>query len=101
MKEYEIYLPLTLNNGDSVPVEIVNSTKSKLIDFFGGLTDMRHRNEGIWKIGAVTYRDEILILRVLAAKSESEVFLKNLKEELKAKLAQNEILIVEKDVRIV
>ena len=50
-------------------------------------------------MSGVTYRDEIVIYRVLAAKSRiPRRFLSQLKEELKREFKQEEILIVERDV---
>jgi hypothetical protein len=50
-------------------------------------------------MGDVTYCDEIVIYRVLAPKPRAaRRFLSRLKEELKAGLNQEEILIVERDV---
>ena len=45
------------------------------------------------------YRDEIVIYRVLASDSRrARRFLRSLKEQLKSEFAQEEILIVERDV---
>jgi len=49
--------------------------------------------------GDVTYRDEIVIYRVLTTNSSrARRFLAKLKEQLKTDFAQEEILIVERDV---
>jgi hypothetical protein len=50
-------------------------------------------------MGDVTYRDEIVIYRVIATKSRAaRRFLASLKEDLKKSFRQEEILIVERDV---
>ncbi|HMC12681.1 MAG TPA: hypothetical protein VKH44_15380 [Pirellulaceae bacterium] len=50
-------------------------------------------------MGDVTYRDEIVIYRVIAAKPRAaRRFLAELKEHLKTAFRQEEILIVERDV---
>jgi hypothetical protein len=50
-------------------------------------------------MGDVTYRDEIVIYRVLASKPRAaRRFLTRLKEDLMRKLRQEEILIVERAV---
>ena len=47
----------------------------------------------------VTYRDEIVIYRVIGASGgKSRQFLEDLKERLKADFEQEEILIVQRDV---
>ena len=73
--------------------------RAKLLDEFDGLTYFPQPNEGFWKMGGVTYRDEIVIYRVLASDvSAARDFLSTLKEELKQEFQQEEILIVERDV---
>lgn len=50
-------------------------------------------------MGSVTFRDQIVIFRVLTAKVRlARRFFATLKQELKKELEQEEILIVEKDV---
>jgi hypothetical protein len=50
-------------------------------------------------VAGVTYRDAIVIYRVLTADAqEARRFLSALKERLKAELQQEDILIVERDV---
>lgn len=61
MKEYEIYVPLTHNNGSAVDPEILLQLRERLLEEFGGLTFFPQRNEGFWTFGGVTYRDEIVI----------------------------------------
>jgi len=70
-----------------------------LLKYFGGLTYFPQPNEGFWQMGEITYRDEIVIYRVLSSKVRAaRRFLTQLKEELKIDLEQEEILIVERDV---
>jgi hypothetical protein len=50
-------------------------------------------------MAGVTYRDEIVIYRVItSSEQEARRFLSALKERLKEELQQEEILIVERDV---
>ena len=70
-----------------------------MLEYFDGLTFFPQPNEGFWKLGEVTYRDEIVIYRVLSAKARTaRKFFAELKEDLKRDLRQEEILIVERDV---
>jgi hypothetical protein len=63
------------------------------------LTFFPQPNQGFWKMGDVTYRDEIVIYRVLASKPRTaRRFLVRLKQDLKRDLRQEEILIVERTV---
>ena len=56
-------------------------------------------NEGSWTVAGVTYRDAIVIYRVLTSDAqEARRFLSALKERLKEQLQQEEILIVEREV---
>ncbi len=50
-------------------------------------------------MGEVTFRDQIVIFRVLSSNvRDARRFFRTLKVELKTKLEQEEILVVEKDV---
>ena len=60
MKEYEVYVPLTHNDGAPVDPKILVRLRDRLLEQFGGLTFFPQRNEGFWTFGGVTYRDEIV-----------------------------------------
>ena len=48
-------------------------------------------NQGLWKYGGVTYRDEIVVYRVIAGRvREARRFFRQLKDELKDDLRQEE-----------
>lgn len=101
MKEYELFVPLTHNDGSPVDPQILVELRERLLERFGGLTFFPQRNEGFWTFGGVTYRDEIVVYRVLTAHTRSaRKFFRNLKEKLKRDLDQEEILIVEKDAEV-
>ncbi len=102
MKEYDVYVPLNYNDGTPVEIQKIFSIQEQLLKTFGGLTYFPQRNEGFWRVGEVTYRDEIVIFRVISAEEETaRVYFRTLKEKLKRELAQEEILIVEKEARII
>lgn len=99
MKEYDIFLPLRYNDGKPVELIKFRDLRERLLSQYEGLTYFPQANQGFWKLGDVTYRDEIVIFRVLASDSRrARRFLRNLKEQLKAEFVQEEILIVERDV---
>ncbi len=99
-REYDLYLPLRYNDGRPVEQAKVDALKQRLTERFGGLTFFPQKSEGTWKIGSVTFRDEMVILRVLADDGASaRDFFMSLKEELKTDLQQEDILIVERKVR--
>jgi hypothetical protein len=98
VKEYDIYVPLTYNDGQPIESRKLVRLRERLLAQFGGLTFFPQQNDGFWTFGGVTYRDEIVIFRVFASKAAAaRRFLLKLKQELKKDLQQEEILIVEKD----
>ena len=100
MKEYDIFVPLYFNDGSPVEAEKFQELQETLLSQFGGLTFFPQPNKGFWRAAGVTYRDEIVIYRVIGfAAGEARPFLESLKERLKADFAQEEILIVERDVQ--
>lgn len=65
----------------------------------GRVTFFSQPNEGFWRMGDVTYRDDVVIFRVLArGRRRARRFFSKLKAELVANLKQEEILIVERSV---
>jgi hypothetical protein len=73
--------------------------QQQLVDQFGGLAFFPQPNEGFWTVAGITYRDAIVIDRVLTSDAqEARQFLSALQERLKEELQQEDILIVERDV---
>ena len=102
MKEYDIYVPLHNNDGSPVDPAKLNAIKKRLVDQFGGLTHFPQENEGLWKIANFTFRDRIVILRVLAADPlKAQMFFAQIKKEIKHGWGQEDVLIVVRDVKIV
>ena len=98
MKEYELYVPLLFNDGTPVGDKVIDRIGERLLKQFGGLTFFPQPNEGRWRMGHVTFRDKVVIFRVLTAEVRmARRYFRQLKEELKRELRQEEILIVEKD----
>src|SRR5436190_1700038 len=63
--ECEIYLPAKHNDGRAVDAGLIESIKARLANAFGGYTHLQHRSEGAWRMGGVTFTDEVTIVRVL------------------------------------
>jgi len=98
VKEYELYLPLFLNDGTPVPDEFIDRLGERLLDQFGGCTFFPQPNKGKWKMGGVVFHDDVVIFRVLTGQARSaRRFFRDLKRELMRELKQESILIVEKD----
>ena len=100
MKEYDLFVPLCYNDGTPIKSEKFQEIQSCLLEEFGGLTYFPQPNEGFWRLGNVTYRDEIVIYRVVTSQTRvARRFLTELKERLKRELNQEEILIIEREVK--
>jgi hypothetical protein len=100
VKEYDIYIPLTYNDGSPVEGRKIERIGEMLLEQFGGVTFFPQANQGFWKMGEVVFKDQIVIFRVLTARTNfARRFLAKLKEKLKKDLEQEEILIVEKDAK--
>lgn len=100
MKEYELYVPLFLNDGTLVKDEFIDHLGERLLDQFGGCTFFPQPNKGLWKMGDVVFRDNVVIFRVLTRQVRSaRKFFRELKRELLRELQQEAILIVEKDAQ--
>ena len=99
MKEYDLFIPLYYNDGRPIEPQKFQDLQQQLLDQFGGLTFFPQPNEGFWTMAGVTYRDEIVIYRVITYdEQEARRFLSDVKEWLKAELRQEELLIVERAV---
>jgi hypothetical protein len=99
VKEYDLFVPLSYNDGRPVESQKLQALQQQLLAQFGGLTFFPQPNEGLWTMAGITYRDEIVIYRVITSDAqEARRFLSDLKERLKEELQQEEILIVERDV---
>jgi hypothetical protein len=100
MQEVEIYLPTRHNDGTEVDPAVIERIKATLTKAFGGYTHLNHRNEGAWRIGGVTFFDEVTIVRVLDDGS-ADFDLRAFKRQLEAELKQETVLIVSREVRTV
>jgi hypothetical protein len=99
VKEYDIFVPITYNDGRAVEESIFAELQARLVEQFEGLTFFPQPNEGVWGVGNSADHDQIVIYRVIASKARpAKRFLTDLKEELQKTLGQEEILIVGRDV---
>ncbi|HYG24274.1 MAG TPA: hypothetical protein VEH04_15960 [Verrucomicrobiae bacterium] len=102
VSEYDIYVPLTRNDGSAIPENALARYRRMLLDSFGGFTHFPQENEGMWKVGGVVFRDRVVILRVLSDEPErARRFFAELRIELMRGLEQADVLIVEREVKVV
>lgn len=102
MKEYDLYLPLTFNDGRPVPAEELKRFRKMLLDEFGGFTHFPQENEGVWKLGGVEFHDKVVILRVISDQPDhTRRFFAELRVELMRALEQADVLIVEREISVV
>jgi hypothetical protein len=99
VKEYDIFVPLFLNDGRPIEPAKFQLLQTDLLEHFEGLTYFPQPNQGIWKFGGLSYKDEIVIYRVISRDAlGSRAFLVNFKERLKKQFEQLEILIIEREI---
>ena len=99
MKEYDIFVPLFYNSGSPIEAIKFQELQGGLLEQFEGLTYFPQTNQGFWRFGDITYRDEIVIYRVISQDpTAAREYLSNLKEHLKQEFQQPDILIIEREV---
>lgn len=98
--EYDLFVPTVEQSGHRYTDSDTESIRAEIIQFFGGLTDTRHRNEGIWKVGGIEVRDEIVIWRVLSTKgADGDRFIEEIQKRLQQQLKQEHILVIRRAVQ--
>jgi hypothetical protein len=100
MQEFEIYLPTMANDGTPIDACKIERIKATLAETFGGYTHLNQRSEGAWRMGGVTFRDEVTIVRVLDDGSAKFDWL-GFKRGIETALKQEAILIINRDVKSV
>jgi hypothetical protein len=79
----------------------IDHVANRLLDAFGGYTYFPQPNKGAWRVGHVTFHDEIVIFRVLTGKHrQPKRFFKGLKTELKRIVQQEEMLVTGIEVEL-
>ena len=102
MKEYDFYIPLFANDGTRISSRKLTRLKKQLTTEFGGLTYFPQQNEGLWKLGRITFRDQIVILRVIVNGSKrTKSTIQRLKSTIKKDWRQADVLIIERSVKAV
>lgn len=97
--EYDVYVPTVSDDGVAYPAASLEGYKRVLVEHFGGVTDFRHRSEGLWRLGSTTFRDEIVLYRVLTAEqAAARALLQTLQQRMCRELKQREVLVIERQV---
>ena len=96
----DIYVPLDYNDGRPIPESKYVSLQHDLLNRFGGVTSVQRQFplQGVWQSGSETYHDRVVVFSVMDFREETQLkwlrYLERLKERLKKKFDEPEILIV-------
>jgi len=99
IRSIEIYLPLDTNDGQPIPESKFVALQQELLNRFGGVTSVQRQFplQGVWQSGRGIYRDRVVVFSVMDFRAGTPLaslrYLEKLKERLKKKLDQLEILI--------
>jgi hypothetical protein len=97
-RRYDIFLPLTFNDGMRIPRKNFDAVETRLLDRFNGVTSLRRDFplSGIWQGETRLYFDQIIVLTVFDFRRRgSGPFIGALKASLLQEFDQVEILITE------
>jgi hypothetical protein len=97
-RRYDLYLPLTYNDGRPVEDEKFDAVERRLLAKFDGLTAQQREFplRGIWQGKTRLYLDQVIIMTVLDFRRRgSTAFLRQVKMNLRREFSQLEILITE------
>lgn len=92
---YEIYLPLTYNDGSIIEDEKFRLTRDELVDRFGGLTNTPpgFPLQGWWHSPQGVVADNIVIWRVVT-QDDDDVFFLEYQQMLEQRFIQKKVYIV-------
>ncbi len=99
IRSIDIYLPLDYNDGRPIPESKYVSLQQELLNRFGGVTSVQRQFplRGVWRSGTDIYHDRVVVFSVMdfreGTQLESLRYLERLKNRLKRKFDQLEILI--------
>ena len=100
MREYDIFLPTTLDDGTPIQEAEISAIKTHLAQAFGGYTHFDQKSEGAWRVGGVTFRDVVTVVRVLDDGS-TNFDMAQFAQQIARRLEQRSILVVCRDVTVV
>ena len=102
-RRYDVYLPLTYNDGRPIADQVFREVHGRLLARFGGLTAQQRDFplQGIWQGGARLYLDQVIVITVLDFRRQGSTrFITQLKQALLSEFEQLDILITEQPLRV-
>jgi hypothetical protein len=100
MKLVQIFLPLYDNKGRRFPARAYTREREILVERFGGLTAyMRSPARGLWKDGAATTRDDIVILEVMVPRLDRKWW-NDHRRKLQKRFKQKELVVRAQDMKL-
>jgi hypothetical protein len=102
-RRYDLYLPLTDNDGQPIGDAVFDAVERQLLARFGGLTSQQRKFplRGIWQGETRLYFDQVIVMTVLDFRQRGSArFIAQLKQSLLREFDQLEILITEQSLRV-
>ncbi len=102
-RRYDLYLPLTDNEGRSIADEVYDGVEVRLLARFQGLTSQQRAFplRGIWQGAARLYHDQVIMVTALDFRRQGSArFIAQLKQDLLRRFDQLEILVTEQSLRV-
>jgi len=102
-RRYDLYLPLSDNDGRPIADDVFRRLQRRLLERFHGLTSSQRDFplQGIWQGGSRLYLDLVIIMTVLDFRHRGSAgFIAQLKQDLLREFDQLEILITEQSLRV-
>jgi hypothetical protein len=99
IRSIEIYLPLDYNDGSAIEESKFLGLQRELLLRFGGVTSTQRQYplQGMWQAQGRLYQDRVVVFAVMDFRAKTQLetlrYLERLKDRLKKKLDQLEILI--------
>ncbi|RON42366.1 hypothetical protein [Pseudomonas brassicacearum] len=91
---FEIFLPLTLNDGTKQPVELFARVREELLKRFGGVTAfIRSPAKGVWQQEENERAEDEIVIYEVMSESVDQLWWQTYKRALEQRFQQQELLI--------
>jgi hypothetical protein len=91
---FEIFLPLTLNDGTKQPVERFARVREELVERFGGVTAfIRSPAKGVWQLEENERAEDEIVIYEVMSESVDQLWWQTYKREIEQRFQQQELLI--------